>query len=38
MTRRSLLLFGLAISCALFGCATVQPSIRVSPKLLIEFG
>jgi hypothetical protein len=38
MTRRSLLLFGLGVSCALFGCATVQPSARVSSKLLIEFG
>jgi hypothetical protein len=38
MMRRSLLLIGLIISCALFGCATIRPSARVSPKLLIEFG
>jgi hypothetical protein len=31
-------MLGLGLSCALFGCAAVQQSARVSPKLLIEFG
>ena len=38
MTRWPLLILGLGLSCALFGCATVQPSASVSPKKLIEFG
>lgn len=38
MTRRELLLLGLGVSGALFGCAAIPPRVSAPAKKLIEFG